>query len=195
MTRIVVVDDHPAVRAGVQAIIEGCPDLVFVGASDGRDGELWPLLATSRPDLVLLDYHLPRTDGLRLCYAIKHARPAVKVVLYTAYTGPAMTLPAQIVGADGIVEKRAGAAELVAAIARAIDGSRQLPAVTRRDVEAACAGMIGRHRAVVQLLAAGVGEDELAGRLGRSRDDVREAVYEIIGAIRPTARADEHGWR
>ncbi|HET8754651.1 MAG TPA: response regulator transcription factor [Solirubrobacteraceae bacterium] len=195
MTRIVVVDDHPAVRAGVQAIVEACPDLEFAGAGDGRDGELWPLLATSRPDLVLLDYHLPRTDGLRVCYTIKHSLPAIKVVLYTAYSGPALTLPALIVGADGIVEKRAAAAELIAATARAMDGGRQLPAVTRRDVEAACAGMIGRHRAVVQLLAAGVHEDELARRLGRSREDVREAVYEIIGAIRPMVRTDDRVWR
>jgi len=64
--RVAIADDHHAVRLGLHAAIRSEPGLVPVGAaSDGRG--LAPLLRTTDPDVVLLDYHLPDTDGLTLC--------------------------------------------------------------------------------------------------------------------------------
>jgi DNA-binding NarL/FixJ family response regulator len=64
MIRIAVIDDHPALRAGLRTVIDAEPGLVFVGESAGDEESVWPLLRRTEPDLILLDYHLPHGDGL-----------------------------------------------------------------------------------------------------------------------------------
>ena len=59
MIRVVVIDDHPALRAGLHAVLDAEPGIVFAGESDGDEESVWPLLNRTTPDLALLDYHLP----------------------------------------------------------------------------------------------------------------------------------------
>lgn len=70
MIRVMLVDDHPALRAGLQTVLRAEPGIVPVGAASGEH-DLWPLLHRARPDVVILDYHLPGTDGFLLCHKIK----------------------------------------------------------------------------------------------------------------------------
>ncbi len=70
MIRVLIIDDHSAMRTGLEAALKRSPDIVPVGA--GSDElELWPLLKRTAPDVVLLDYHLPGQDGLILCHRLK----------------------------------------------------------------------------------------------------------------------------
>ena len=85
MLRVVVVDDHPALRAGLRAVLDAEPGILFVGESDGQEENVWPVLRRTRPDLVLLDYHLPHGDGLQLCYRIKQEVPSPRVAIH--FTG------------------------------------------------------------------------------------------------------------
>ncbi len=94
MIRVVVIDDHPALRAGLHTVLDAEPGLVFAGESDGDEESVWPLLNRTTPDLALLDYHLPHGDGLQLCYRIKQRVPTPKVIVFSAYAGPALALPA-----------------------------------------------------------------------------------------------------
>ena len=94
MIRVVIVDDHPALRAGLHAVVDAEPGIVFAGESGGDEESLWPAINRSRPDLILLDYHLPRGDGLQLCYRIKHDVPAPKVIIFTAYASGPLAVPA-----------------------------------------------------------------------------------------------------
>ena len=131
MIRIVVVDDHPALRAGLHTVLDAEPGFVFVGESSGAEENVWPVLNRSRPDLVLLDYHLPRGDGLQLCYRIKHDVLAPKVVIFTEYAIPALALPATLARADGLLHKGVGARELFEALrldTEAIGCCRRSPA-------------------------------------------------------------------
>ena len=81
MIRVVVVDDHPALRAGLQTVLDSEPGIVFAGESSGSEESVWPICCAARPDLVLLDYHLPRGDGLQLCYRIKQRCSARAVIV------------------------------------------------------------------------------------------------------------------
>src|SRR4051812_49953907 len=81
--RVVVVDDHAAIRMGLRAAIDSRPPLVCVGvAGDGE--QLAPLLYRTRPDVVILDYDLPRAHGLELCRRGHGAGPAPPGVLLSA---------------------------------------------------------------------------------------------------------------
>jgi len=126
MIRVAVVDDHPAVRLGLQTALRNEPGLVPVGEAETPE-ELAPLLYRTRPDVVLLDYHLPRRDGLTLCREIKSRVPAPKVLLYTAFADASLIVPAIVAGADGVLDKSLPSLELFEAIRRAARGEELIP--------------------------------------------------------------------
>ncbi len=128
MIRIIVVDDHPALRAGLDTVLAAEPGIVPVGSA-GSAGELWPVLTTCKPDVVLLDYHLPGADGLQVCRRIKARLLAPKVVLYSAYAGSELSIPATLAGADGVLGKGIPARELYEAIRRVFSGQRVVPPI------------------------------------------------------------------
>src|SRR5690349_21601419 len=98
MIRVVVVDDHPALRAGLRTVLNSEAGIACLGESDGRGETLWPLLERTDPDVVILDYHLPQTNGLVLCHQLKHRPPAPQVILYSAYATPSFVFPATVAG-------------------------------------------------------------------------------------------------
>jgi DNA-binding NarL/FixJ family response regulator len=130
MIRILIVDDHPAMRAGLTAVLRAEPGFVPLDAATS-ESDLWPTLNRTKPDVVVLDYHLPGDDGLVLCRRIKRQVPAPAVLLYSAYAEAALTIPARLAGADGLVSKSAPANELYDAIRRVARGERVLPPISR----------------------------------------------------------------
>jgi DNA-binding NarL/FixJ family response regulator len=130
MIRILIVDDHPAMRAGLTAVLRAEPGFVPLDAATS-DKDLWPTLNRTRPDVVVLDYHLPGDDGVVLCRAIKRRLPAPAVLLYSAYADAALTIPARLAGADGVVSKSVPANELYDSIRRVARGERVLPPLSR----------------------------------------------------------------
>jgi DNA-binding NarL/FixJ family response regulator len=130
MIRILIVDDHPAMRAGLTAVLRAEPGFVPLDAATS-DTDLWPTLNRTKPDVVVLDYHLPGDDGLVLCRAIKRRLPAPAILLYSAYADAALTIPARLAGVDGLVSKSAPANELYDAIRRVTRGERVLPPISR----------------------------------------------------------------
>jgi DNA-binding NarL/FixJ family response regulator len=124
--RVVVVDDHPAMRAGVRAVFDGTPDLTLVGeAAAARD--LPPVLARASPDVVLLDFHLPDEDGLVLCHRLKRAPFPPKVVVYSAYADESLIAPAMLAQADALLAKHAGAPVLAGAVREVAAGTSPPP--------------------------------------------------------------------
>jgi DNA-binding NarL/FixJ family response regulator len=127
--RVLCVDDHAAVRAGVETILRTEPGLLPVGAVSD-EFELWSALNRTRPHLVLLDFHLDGRNGLVLCHEIKAALPPPRVVVYSAFTDASLTLPAHLAGADAMMDKSAPPRELFELLRRVARGERVLPAVT-----------------------------------------------------------------
>ena len=81
MIRVLVFDDHPALRAGLRAVLGAEPGFVLAGTA-GTAEELLPLVRRTRPDVVLLDYHVPGADGLQLCQRLKRELPPSAVVRF-----------------------------------------------------------------------------------------------------------------
>jgi DNA-binding NarL/FixJ family response regulator len=182
--RIAVVDDHPALRAGLQTVLDSEPHMRFVGGSDGADENVWPMLNLVRPDVLLLDYHLPRGDGLQFCYRIKHDVPAPRVIIFTAYASPTLALPATLAGADGILAKGAGARDLFSAIRLVYAGEQVLPPISAKVLEEALGDLLGDDRALVGMLLDGASELEVAQTLRVPTREVRHSVQRILSALR-----------
>jgi DNA-binding NarL/FixJ family response regulator len=184
MIRVVVVDDHPALRAGLHTVLDSEPSIVYAGESTGEEEHIWPVLHRSRPDFVLLDYHLPRGDGLQLCYRIKQDVPAPKVVLYTAYASPTLALPARLARADGIVDKALGARELFEAIRRVHAGEQLVPTVSRTVLAEGARKLDPDQRALLGMLLDGASEREVARTLRVPPRDIRHTVQRILSTLR-----------
>ena len=98
MIRVLVVDDHPVLRAGLEAVLRSEPGFVCVGtAGDGH--ELLAALRRARPDVVLLDVRLNDEDGLALCRTVRAETAPPQVVLYTASVDEDLVVGAAAAGA------------------------------------------------------------------------------------------------
>ncbi len=115
MIRVFVVDDHPVLRSGLEAVLRAEPGFSCVGtAADGAGLER--AVARARPTVVVLDRHLAGEDGLDICRALRASAAAPAVVLYTADDATASGPEALEAGAHAVVEKGAGIDELFDAI-------------------------------------------------------------------------------
>jgi DNA-binding NarL/FixJ family response regulator len=184
MIRVVVVDDHPALRAGLRTVLEAEPGIVFVGESSGSEESVWPTLERCGPDLVLLDYHLPRGDGLQICYRIKQRPVAPRVILYSAYASQTLAVPAVLARADGLVDKGVGALDLFEAIRLVHRGERMLPPLSPGVLEETMRQLDPADHALVGMLLDGSSEPEVAATLRREVRDVRHAVQRILSHLR-----------
>lgn len=186
MIRILIVDDHPALQAGLTAVLRSEPGFVPLGTA-ASEFELWPAITRTRPDVVLLDYHIPPTDGLALCRQIKRQMPPPAVLLFSAYADANLAIPARLAGADGLVNKAASAAELRDAIRSVAKGLEVLPPITRELMEAAGSRLspedlpiLGMavdstpHREIAQTLR--IEPEELAARVDGMLDRLKVEV-------------------
>ena len=106
MIRVLIVDDHPVVRAGLEAILRTEPGLAPVGSAQDGPG-LWQLLRRTRPDVVVLDRNLVQEDGLEICRALRTEPGAPAVVMYTVDPSDDLRERALEAGAAQVVDKGA----------------------------------------------------------------------------------------
>jgi DNA-binding NarL/FixJ family response regulator len=151
--RVAILDQHPAARAGLDAILRAHPGIEPVGAAADRR-ELWALLGAAEPNVVVI-------DDLRLCLAIRARSPEVRVVLYTDRE---LTVAAVFAGASAVVDKTASTAELISAV----EGKESLPPVTPGMQRRAAARLEGPDRAVLAMRLAGTPDRDIAQIAGVS---------------------------
>jgi DNA-binding NarL/FixJ family response regulator len=152
--RVLCVDDHPAVRNGIRATLDDHPSFIAVAAAAGGT-ELWPRYNGTKPDLVLLDYHLADGDGLALCRRLKALVPTPRVVIYSAYADSKLAAPVILAGADALVHKGLPAAELISVLALVSAGERVLPPLTAADIRHAVARVDPADASVVRSVLEG----------------------------------------
>jgi DNA-binding NarL/FixJ family response regulator len=162
--RVIVVDDHAAVREGVRAML-GCePDLdpVAVAATAADAAEL---AAAGRPDVMLIDYHLPDEDGLSLCLYLKSRPGAAAALVYSAFADEHLIPLAVIAGADGVVAKATRPDELCETVRALARGEARMPPLTQPAMESAAARLDTEDLPIFGMLAHGTPADEIAATL------------------------------
>ena len=119
MIRVLVVDDHPVLRAGLEAVLRSEPGFLCVGvAADGA--AMARVLHRAAPDVVVLDRRLGDEDGLALCATLRSEPHAPEVIIYTADDSPDMDRRARAAGACGAVAKERDIGELFDALRLAV---------------------------------------------------------------------------
>jgi DNA-binding NarL/FixJ family response regulator len=182
MTRVALLDDHPAIRAGMDAILAPQPDLELVGSADD-ERELWPLLERTRPAVVVLDLHHPGRDGLTACLEINRQPRPPAVLLYSAYTPAALVVAAAVAGAVAIVSKSSPAATLLEAIRAAAANPRTIPPITPQMTADAAARLDPADHAILAMRLAGAAPVEIATTLGIPEGAITHRIASIVSQI------------
>ncbi len=205
--RVVLVEDHALVRAGIRSLLEKLADLEVVAeAGDGRTA--LGMITQHQPDVVLMDIKMAGLNGLEATTRIMRDMPGVRVVILSMYANEEYVIQALRVGASGYLLKDAGTAELEVAIRAAARGETYLsPAISRRMIQdylqlvggegGALEQLTPRQREVLQLVAEGHSVREIAQILQVSTKTVethraqlmeRLDIYDVAGLVRYAIR-------
>ena len=196
MIRIMLVDDHPVVRAGLRAVLEPVPDLEVVAEAADAD-EAIALAAAGDLDVVLMDLRLQGTvaggrDGVVATAEIRALENPPRVLMLTTYASDADILRAVDAGATGYLLKDTAPETLVAGIRSAAAGETVLgPAIAARLLDrmsAPAQALTARELEIVEQLAVGGANKEIAKRLFISEATVKSHLVHIFGKLDVNSR-------
>ncbi|HWC41407.1 MAG TPA: response regulator transcription factor [Actinomycetota bacterium] len=209
--RILVADDQRVVREGLVMLLGLLAGVEVVGAA--ADGEQAAALAAElRPDVVLMDLRMPRLDGVQATRRLRDHHPEIAVIALTTYADDRSVVEALRAGARGYLTKDAGAEEIRHALEAVVRGDVALdPAVQRQLVDALAGGAAGpgptapalpdgltpREAEVLALIAEGLTNAEIAGRLVVSEATVKSHINHLFAKIgaRDRAQAVAYAYR
>jgi DNA-binding NarL/FixJ family response regulator len=183
---LVLVDDHPAVRAGLRGLLED-DDLLRVAATAATAREGFEAIADLRPALVVADLHLPDDDGLSLCLRTRTLPQAPEVVVYTAFPDPGLAVRAVIAGAAAVVAKATSPRRLLAVL-RAAGAGHVRPTLDPGALRAAGERLDPEDLPILGMLAHGVPAGEIAGTLGVEPDWLVARRWAMLRGLAPNAR-------
>ncbi len=182
--RILTVDDHPALRDGIAAIVELQPDMVLAGeASNGA--EAIAAFAELRPDVTLMDLQMPGMSGLDAIAAIRKDARNARIVVLTTYDGDVQAARALKAGASAYLLKSSLRKELLDTIRSVHAGRRHIPPEIAQEIalHAADEPLSDRELAVLRLVAGGKANKEIAWELSVSEDTVKAHMKSIFGKL------------
>ena len=182
MIRTLIVDRHPALRAGVKVVLEAERDMVVVGDTGALD-QLLPLLRRTRPDVVLLDCHPPMVADLRACRLVKCLLPAPRVLIYSAYADDRLRVAARVAGADGLLDKNSSALDLIQAIRGVHSGRRPLEPIELGEVQDTTRLLDRQEAQILAMLLDDVPPSEIAVALSMPAATVGRRVNDILGRL------------
>lgn len=188
-----VVDDHPALRAGLLGLLDHEPEVQPLGAVSS-EAELYEALVKLEPDVVVLDYALEGGDGLSACFRLKQLPRSPGVVLYSAYVDDVFAVPATLAQADALVSKAAPVTELLAAIRDVAAGVSRMPELDPEAMEAASSRLRAEDLPIAGMLFAGTAVADIAITLGLTVAEVRARALRIIGEMQARDRTDRHAY-
>lgn len=195
--RVFVVDDHPIVRRGIRDLLETEPDFLVVGeAVNGQEAVAGA--AATAPDVVLMDLVMPALDGIEATRQIKARQPEVKILVLTSFATDDKVFPAIKAGALGYLIKDTGPDDLLQAIRQVDRGEPTLhPTIAQKllleiaqpaERPSIPDPLTEREVEVLQLLARGLSNQEIADRLVLSVTTVYSHVSNILSKLHLATR-------
>lgn len=177
--RVLVVDDHPAVRTGVLQLLEEQPGLSVVDAVGSAEAAM--SLAEREPiDVAVLDYQLGSRSGLWLSRMLKRLEPPPRVVIYSAYCDGPLSAACVVAEADALVSKGGVGNDLCDAVRAVADGATWLPPVPPRLAEAMRRRLEPEDQAIFGMLLARIDKAEVAVTLGMSRASLDSRMWAVL---------------
>lgn len=165
--RVLIADDHPVVRAGLASMLSCYPDLEVIGGVAGGAAAL-AALRKKPVEVLLLDLRMPEMSGVDTLRAVKQLDPSPKVIILTSFETDEEIYQTILNGADGYLLKASSDDEILAAIHTVVCGDRYLPPyIASRFAECTPRTQLSSSEVeLLDLLAKGLGDDEIADRLG-----------------------------
>jgi DNA-binding NarL/FixJ family response regulator len=198
--RVLVVDDQQIVREGLATILDLLPDVTVIGTAANGE-EALELVARRRPDVVLMDLHMPVLDGVGATRRIVAEQPTSAVLILTTFGEDDDALEALRAGARGVLTKDAGSEEISRALHQAVAGHMTLAAPLQARLLAAATpsaaperanlpdGLTAREAEVLGLIGAGFTNREIAERLVISETTVKTHINHVFAKIEARDRA------
>ena len=197
--RVLIADDHPLFRQGLRVLVESAEDLTVVGeAQTGSDAVAQTL--DKRPDVVLMDLNMPQLGGVEATRRIVAAHPETRVLILTMFEEDESVFAAMRAGARGYLLKGSGRDEVLRAVRTVAAGQAIFGATIAQRLTsyfAATAGgaprpfpeLTAREHEVLELIARGNSNGEIAAALTVSLKTVRNHVSNVFTKLRVTTRA------
>ena len=184
-----IVDDHEVVREGLRLSLSRSPNIRVVG--EAQDGETAVAMTRRRkPNVVVMDVRMPGMDGLEATRAIATEAPESAVLIFTAYSERSLLSRGLESGAKGYILKEAPHDTLLRAITKVAGGETYvdpalMPAFFSKDRDDM---LTGREREILQLLADGMSNADVAGKLFISQETVKSHVRHILAKLEADTR-------
>jgi DNA-binding NarL/FixJ family response regulator len=198
--RVLIADDHPLFRHGIQALLNATSDIEVVGEAKTGE-EVIALAATLQPDVILMDIQMPGVNGIEATRRILQTSPHIRILMVTMFEDDASVFTAMRAGARGYALKDTEKAEMLRAI-RAVGGGEAIfsPAIATRLLEFFAAPrpilppqvfpeLTEREREILNLIALGHSNNEIASRLVLSPHTVRNYVSNVFSKLQVADRA------
>lgn len=196
MIKVLAVDDHPVVLAGLEALIGSDPGMTVV-ASAHSAAEVRRLGDEAEPHVAVLDLQLPDGDGISLGIELKRRWPAVRVLILTMHADEATVMQSLASGLDGYLLKDADPEDVLAAVHSAAGGSlvvsRSVSAVVVAAAASAprtdaVAALDARDLEILELLVDGLPTSQVAARLYLAPKTIRNRISEMLGKLGVSSR-------
>lgn len=197
MSRILIADDHPLMLSGLEAVLRNTAYQVVGKARDGL--ELLSMLASSRPDILIVDINMPGRNGIEVLRTLRSKGDRRPVILLTADLHDDALADALELEVNGIILKEGAETLLISCLdqvargGRWIDGAvvqRALDLANKRSARGPLAELTVRERAIAQLVGQGLRNREIGAELGLTEGTVKVALHRIYEKLGIESRVE-----
>ena len=189
--KVLIADDHTIVRIGLSALLGTQPDIEVVGEADNGDATVKTALKLN-PDIVIMDLMMPKKDGVSATAELHAKLPDTKVIILTSYSSSDGIAHALEAGARGAIVKTADDSALISAIRKVAGGERFVSPSIRKMLKDSppVPELTDRQREIVESMARGLSNIDIATQFGISPTVAREHITTILNKLGAATRTE-----